>query len=144
MEDAAGGVRMASVLHHEQVFARAFREPPIRAERDAFDEATRPRFASDEVAVEIIAAGLCRRRHRVRRKARPTGHTDIDAALLPLIAEIGAPRKCRDRDIDLHLLRCGRDTHAAFAKERDGPHIGTARLFLRTTALQASASSSAE
>lgn len=114
-----GGVQFVAE-DEEQVFARAFAEQAGRSEGDAFAEAQATRFAGDELAGEIIAAGFRARGNGVRCEALPTGDAGVDALLQHAGAEVLAHLPCRDGHVG---GRVGGQAEAAQSAVRDRAQI---------------------
>ena len=98
---------------------------PSVDEADAFDEAEALGLEADELARQVVAAGLGHGGNRVRRDALPGRHADIDAFVFGR-AEILAPFPGRDGDFDRRVdLRHHADF--AIAAECDRAQVGAAR-----------------
>ncbi len=124
IDDAAGGVSSRPSLTRNRFSPAPSDRRPSVPSADAFDVAAALGLAADQIAREVVAAGLGAHGHGVGRRARPAGHADVDAEFQSLVAEVGAPRKCRDRDVHVHVFVGGHDAHAAFAEEGDRAQIG--------------------
>ncbi len=98
---------------------------PSGAEADAFDEAETLGLEADELARQVVAAGLGHRGNRVGRDALPRRHAHIDAFIFGR-AEILAPFPGGNGDFDRRIdLRHHADF--AIAAECDGAQVGAAR-----------------
>ena len=94
-----------AVLDDEQVLAGAFAHGAVGRQADAFDEAEALGLEADELAGQIVAAGLGHGGNGVGRDALPRRHAHIDAFVFGG-AEILAPFPGGDRDFD----RAGRSS----------------------------------
>ena len=74
-----------------------------------------------EHAVDVLAGGLRRGGQRVLRVAAPAAHLHPDPLLQRILAEVGAPRPHRDRDVDGRLQRVHADL--AVPTERERPDV---------------------
>ena len=120
----AGCVQDA-ILDDEQVFAGALAHGAVGGQADAFDEAEALGLEADQLARQIIAAGLRHRGNRVRRDALPGRHADVDAFVFSR-AEIRAPFPGGDRDFHRRIdLR--HDAGFAVAAECHRPQVSAAR-----------------
>jgi hypothetical protein len=114
-----------AVEHQEQVLAGAFAEQTGRGQRDALAETQAPRFARDELAGQIVAAGLRAGRNRVRRETLPARDAGIDACLEHTFAEVRSHLPGGDGDVG---RRVRGQAEAAEAAERDRPQIRAVEL----------------
>src|SRR6185437_10090272 len=80
-----------SVAHDEQILTTALGHESEGVQHYPFDVAVAPRFHLRELRVEIIAAGLRQRRHRVRRRTTPARYAHVHASLERLVTEIPPP-----------------------------------------------------
>src|SRR6185437_4716511 len=80
-----------SVAHDEQILTTALGHESEGVQHYPFDVAVAPRFHLRELRVEIIAAGLRQRRHRVRRRTTPARYAYVHAILERLVTEIPPP-----------------------------------------------------
>ena len=80
MEEVEGGVIIfPSMVHDKKVLARAFADRSIRRQRDTLGKTKSLGLSADQLAGQVITAGLGKGRYRVRGHSLPTGNTDINS-----------------------------------------------------------------
>src|SRR3546814_9126204 len=89
-----------AVEDQEDVLARALAEQAGGSQRDAFAEPEPARLACDELAGQVVAAGLGAGGDGVGCHALPARHAGIDALFQYSLAKVGAHLPRRDGDVD--------------------------------------------
>src|SRR6185437_7950919 len=128
-EDGRAGRRgvQYAVEHQEDVLARTFAEQAGGGQRDALAEAEAARLARDQLAGQVVAAGLGAGRDGVRREALPARHAGGDAVFQRLWPEVGAHRPRGHGHVD---RRFGGQAETAQAAPRDGAQVGSGETVL--------------
>src|SRR3546814_3293182 len=94
-----------AVEDQEDVLARALAEQAGGSQRDAFAEPEPARLACDELAGQVVAAGLGTGGDGVGCHALPARHAGIDALFQYSLAKVGAHLPRRDGDVDRRFRR---------------------------------------
>ena len=123
LEQARGERRRddLTAAHHEDVLAGALGDEAGVVQHDRLFVAGLDDLDLGELAVQVLAAALGRRRDRVVVEALDRRHLDPHAVLDALVAQVGAPRPDGDGAVDRRLER--EQPHLAVAAVDDRPDV---------------------
>ena len=107
-----------AVAHHEEVLARTFGDDAVFIHQQSFVEAATHRVLHREHRVQILAAGLGRRRHGERTELLPARDRYLDSLLQSVSAEVCTPRPRKNRDIHRAIARVNAEAAAAVERNR--------------------------